>query len=150
MEVFPNEETISNEINFFSEEIDFVLSDESIIFKWILNTIQTENKNLQSVNYIFCSDVYLHKLNVEYLDHDTLTDVISFQNEIDPIEGDIFISIDRVKANAEELKQSFLRELHRVIIHGILHFCGYKDKTDEEARIMRVKEEFYLGELDVE
>jgi len=150
MEVFPNEETISNEINFFSEEIDFVLSDESIIFKWILNTIQTENKNLQSVNYIFCSDVYLHKLNVEYLDHDTLTDVISFQNEVDPIEGDIFISIDRVKANAEELKQSFLRELHRVIIHGILHFCGYKDKTDEEARIMRGKEEFYLGELDVE
>ena len=147
MEIFPNEENISNEINFFSEEIDFVLSDESIISEWILNTIQSEQKTLQSVNYIFCNDTYLHKLNVEYLNHDTLTDVISFQNEIDPIEGDIFISVERVKANALELKQPFHRELHRVIIHGMLHFCGYKDKTVLEARVMREKEGFYLGAL---
>ena len=149
MEVFPNEENIVNEINFFSEEIDFVLDNPALISDWILNTIQTEKKQLQSVNYIFCNDTYLHQLNVEYLNHDTLTDVISFQNEINPIEGDIFISVERVKSNAKSLNQPFHKELHRVIIHGMLHFCGYKDKTPDEALLMREKEDFYLRRLDM-
>jgi len=93
----------------------------------------------------FCSDKYLHQLNVEYLQHDTLTDIITFPYNDPPIvHSDIFISIDRVRENAKELHVSFEQELHRVIIHGILHLCGYKDKTKEEAKLMRQKEEAML------
>jgi probable rRNA maturation factor len=94
---------------------------------------------------VFCDDHFLHKLNVEFLDHDTLTDVISFDYSIGKeIHGEIFISIERVKENAKEFNQSFEQELSRVMVHGILHYCGYKDKLPTDANVMRSKEEFYL------
>jgi len=97
---------------------------------------------------VFCDDDYLHKLNVEFLNHDTLTDIISFDYSVGKvIQGDVFISVERVAENAIEYKVSFLEELHRVIVHGILHYCGYKDKTEKDAVLMRSKENYYLSTL---
>ncbi|MEJ6675716.1 MAG: rRNA maturation RNase YbeY, partial [Polaribacter sp.] len=99
------------------------------------------------VSYIFCDDEYLHKLNLEFLEHDTLTDIISFDNSLgNQINGDIFISVERVKENANSFNASFENELHRVIIHGILHYCGYKDKTKKDADLMRSKEDAALSQ----
>jgi probable rRNA maturation factor len=127
------------------EDIDFQLPNEHPLSIWIEKTIIEEKKELGAVSYIFCSDDYLHQMNVEYLDHDTLTDVITFPYNDNPIEGDIFISIDRVKDNAHDLNIPFENELHRVMIHGILHLCGYRDETDEEETEIRQKEDKYLG-----
>ncbi|MDO5969141.1 rRNA maturation RNase YbeY [Flavivirga aquimarina] len=135
-------------INFNYEEIDFSLKNEERISNWITNTISEEAYKLEEINYVFCDDKYLHKLNVEFLNHDTLTDIISFDYSVGKlIQGDIFISIERVKENAMDFSVSFEEELHRVIIHGILHYCGYKDKTDSEAKVMREKENHYLKQL---
>lgn len=131
------------------EDIDFQLPNEAPLSIWIEKTIQSEGKKLGNVSYIFCSDNYLHEMNVEYLEHDTLTDVITFPYNKAPIEGDIFISIDRVKDNAQDLGVSFDIELHRVMIHGVLHLCGYKDETDEEEALMRQKEDEYLAQLNI-
>ncbi len=131
------------------EDIDFQLADEEPLSIWIEKAIESEGYELGTISYIFCSDDYLHQMNVEYLEHDTLTDVITFPYNDDPIEGDIFISIDRVKDNAEDLGVSFQAELHRVMIHGVLHLCGYSDETDEEETEMREKEDGYLGALDL-
>ena len=125
----------------FNYETDFKLSDEKIIQDWIANCIQKEGFELGEINYIFCDDAYLHKLNVEFLQHDTLTDIISFDYTMGKlIGGDIYISVERVEENAKDFKVSFLEELHRVIIHGVLHYLGFKDKTEEEKEIMRAKE----------
>jgi rRNA maturation RNase YbeY len=125
----------------FYTETDFTLSDPEKISSWISEIIKNENHELGEVSYIFCDDAYLHKLNVQFLDHDTLTDVISFDNSLgDQIHGEIYISVERVRENAKEFSESFEDELHRVIIHGMLHFCKYKDKTEEEALLMRTKE----------
>ncbi|MCB4807276.1 rRNA maturation RNase YbeY [Tamlana sp. 62-3] len=130
----------------FNYETDFKLSSEEDISKWILETITLENHSLEEVNYVFCDDEYLHKLNVEFLNHDTLTDVISFDYSVGKqISGDVFISIERVADNAKDFNVSFDVELKRVIIHGILHYCGYKDKTDDDAKLMRSKEDEYLA-----
>ena len=123
------------------EDLDFQLVNQNLLSSWIENTIETEGATLGAVSYIFCSDEYLHKLNIEYLDHDTLTDILTFPYNRSPLEGDIFISIDRVEDNARELNLSFENELHRVIIHGVLHLCGYLDETDEEEALMRQKED---------
>jgi rRNA maturation RNase YbeY len=123
------------------EDIDFELQNTEGVTKWIEQVIALEKKRLGGISYIFCSDDYLHKLNVQYLDHDTLTDILTFPYNRSPIEGDIFISIDRVKDNAQDLNISFENELHRVIIHGVLHLCGYLDETDEEEEMMRKKED---------
>jgi probable rRNA maturation factor len=132
----------------FNYETDFKLEEEDNISIWISNTIQSENFKEGEINYIFCDDEYLHKLNVEFLNHDTLTDIISFDNSIGKtLHGDIFISIDRVKDNAMIFGNSFKEELFRVIIHGVLHYCGYKDKTNKDAELMRTKENFYLEQL---
>lgn len=129
-------------IQFFTEDIDFQLEQEDAIRNWIAKIITQEEKQLQLINYIFCSDAYLHELNVEYLQHDTLTDIITFQYSNLPIvEGDIFISIDRVRENAEAYAPNFEHELRRVIIHGALHLCGYGDKTPEEKKRMTEKED---------
>lgn len=129
------------EISFFYE-CDFSISNEEDYLKWIELVAASEKKDLGELNYIFCSDEYLHEINVKYLDHDTLTDIISFDNTIGNIvSGDIFISVDRVKDNAGIFDVSFENELKRVMAHGILHFCGYKDKTKEEKSLMRSKEE---------
>ena len=131
------------------EDIDFQLISQDSLSVWIEKTIETEGAILGAVSYIFCSDDYLHQMNVEYLNHDTLTDVITFPYNDNPIEGDIFISIDRVKDNAQDLNIAFNDELHRVMIHGVLHLCGYTDETDEQESEMRQKEDEYLKILIV-
>lgn len=129
----------------YNYEIEFSLSNEVAISKWISNVISLEGFKEGELNYVFCDDAYLHKLNVEFLNHDTLTDIISFDYTLGKlISGDLFISIERVKDNASDFKVSFEDELLRVIVHGILHYCGYKDKTQEDLKIMRLKENFYL------
>ncbi len=135
-------------IIFNIEEIDFEPQNTEGVIAWIEQVIRLEKKRLGNISYIFCSDDYLHKLNVEYLNHDTLTDILTFPYSRSPIEGDIFISIDRVRDNAKDFNLPFENELHRVIIHGVLHLCGYLDETDEEEAIMRKKEDEALLLLD--
>jgi len=139
-----SEEEASSEpsILFHEEDISFALSNELSYIKWIQSVIESESCHLQQLNYIFCSDPALLKVNIEYLDHDTYTDIITFPYASPPtIEGDIFISIDRIKENAKQFKQSFEQELMRVMIHGVLHLCGYGDKSSEEKKMMRAKED---------
>lgn len=133
-----------SKIHFFTEELDFQIADEEKYRLWILGAIARENQVAENINYIFCSDDYLLALNKEHLQHDYYTDVISFPYSTDPVEGDIFISIDRVKDNAVTLEVDFKKELSRVMIHGVLHFLGYGDKSEEEVVIMRTKEDEYL------
>ncbi|GAA3566369.1 rRNA maturation RNase YbeY [Snuella lapsa] len=129
----------------FNYETAFKLKDEERLSAWISGVIDVEGFKEDEVNYIFCDDDYLHKINVEFLKHDTLTDIISFDYSVGKIiQGDVFISVDRVKDNAEDFKVSFDEELRRVMVHGVLHYCGYKDKSDEEASLMREKENHYL------
>lgn len=142
-----DEETSS--ISFFSEDIDFEPQNTDKIIPWIEHTIEKYTCNLSFINFIFCSDDYLHQLNVNYLDHDTLTDIITFPYTTPPqIEGDIFISIERVRDNASTFKVSFEEELLRVIIHGVLHLCGFKDKTPAEKEEMNQKENEALGHFE--
>lgn len=124
----------------------FHLNNEAKISSWIEFVIHQENKELGEINYIFCEDNYLLDINIKELKHNTLTDIISFDYTVgEIISGDIFISTQRVEENAIELGNSFINELHRVIIHGVLHYCGYKDKTDDEKALMRSKEDYYLS-----
>jgi len=133
----------------FNYETDFQLEQEDIVADWIQNVISDEKRKEGEINYIFCSDDYLHKLNVEFLNHDNLTDIISFDNAVGKeLHGDIFISIERVDENAKKFGVSFLNELHRVMVHGILHYCGYKDKSKYDSQVMREKENFYLKTFD--
>ena len=130
----------------FNYETEFSLHEESTFSDWISNTILNEDRKEGVINYIFCDDDYLHKLNVKFLNHDTLTDIISFDYSVGKkLHGDIYISIERVKDNAKDFEVPFIDELKRVIIHGILHYCGYKDKSDDDAELMRSKEDFYLN-----
>jgi probable rRNA maturation factor len=134
-------------INFFKENITFRFNKREEISLWIKMVIKKEGKSLENLNFIFCNDSYLRKINKEFLQHDYNTDIITFDNstEKEKIEGDIFISAERVKVNAKEYKTSFADELHRVIIHGILHLCGYSDKSEKSQKEMRVKEDQYLS-----
>ncbi len=136
-------------ISFFSEEIDFELSDQEKISNWLELAIGEHDKELVEISYVFCDDEYLHKINVEYLNHDTYTDIITFDNSESEseIESDIFVSVERVKENAKEFGVSFEQELHRVLIHGLLHLLGFKDKTEAESIEMRKQEELWLGKL---
>jgi len=132
-------------INFYSEN-DFKLQNSNELAAWISRVIEVEGFEEGEISYIFCNDDYLHKINVEFLSHDTLTDIISFDNSIGKqIHGDVYISTERVQDNAENYNALFIDELHRVIIHGVLHYCGYKDKLEEDATKMRDKEEQALG-----
>jgi probable rRNA maturation factor len=134
-------------IEFFSEDIDFELDNADQISDWIADIIEAHEQELSNLTYVFCSDDYLHQINVEYLDHDTLTDIITFNNadEDGIVEGDVFISVDRVRDNASELQIPFHDELHRVIIHGVLHLLGFKDKSEEDAELMRKQEDSSLS-----
>ncbi|WP_420571220.1 rRNA maturation RNase YbeY [Kordia sp.] len=135
----------------FHYETQFELPNEAQIEQWISKVIASEDKKEGEINYIFCDDEYLHKLNVEFLNHDTLTDIISFDNSLgNQLHGDIFISIERVADNAKDFKVSFEEELRRVMIHGVLHYCGYKDKTDTDQEVMTSKENEKLGMFHVE
>lgn len=129
----------------YNYKTNFILEDENATSKWILSCLESDFK-IGELNYIFCDDSYLHKLNLQFLQHDTLTDIISFDYTLGSIiSGDIFISIDRVKENAKDFNVSFYNELHRVIIHGVLHYMGYKDKTEEDKKAMRSKENACLS-----
>jgi rRNA maturation RNase YbeY len=134
-------------IEFFSEDIEFELNNPEQVSEWIATVIEQHGQELSNLTYIFCSDNYLHEINVAYLDHDTLTDIITFNNadEDGTVEGDVFISIDRVRDNSAELGTSFEDELHRVIIHGVLHLLGFRDKTEEEGKLMRKQEDSSLS-----
>ncbi|MBL0736240.1 rRNA maturation RNase YbeY [Flavobacterium sp. GN10] len=135
----------------FNYETDFTLGDEQAFSEWLSAVIVSEGKNEGEINYIFCDDEFLHKINVEYLDHDTLTDIISFDYTVgNELNGDIFVSVERVADNAKDFNVSFAEELKRVLSHGILHYCGYKDKTDEDAQLMRAKEEEKMKMFHVE
>ena len=127
-------------IEFYSET-DFKIEDTKALSHWISEIILHENHELGDLTYVFCDDAYLHKLNLQFLNHDTLTDIISFDNSLGKqIHGEIYISVERVKENAGTYQVAFLEELHRVIIHGVLHFCGYKDKTKKQQETMSRKE----------
>ena len=137
-----------------SESLEFHFQDykefpfpEEPIRKWILFLIKNENLKAGVLNFVFCSDDFLSSMNTEYLQHDTLTDIITFDysNDFESISGDIFISIDRIKENADNFAQPFLNELCRIIAHGALHICGYGDKQDDEKAVMQGKEDYYLS-----
>jgi len=134
-------------INFFEEDIHFKLKDKTKVKTWVKATIEAEGYKLQELNYIFCSDEYLLSINRQYLDHDTYTDIITFDNSDKEkvIEGDIFISIDRIRENAAKFSTGETNELHRVVIHGALHLLGYQDKTAESKKLMTSKEDQYLS-----
>lgn len=135
----------------FNYENEFNLENEEDFANWLSSVIVSENKKEGEINYIFCDDDYLHKINVEYLDHDTLTDIISFDYTMgNEISGDIFVSVERVQDNAIDFKVSFEEELKRVLVHGLLHYCGYKDKSEEDALLMRSKEDEKITMFHVE
>ncbi len=137
-------------INFFSENITYKLKDKRKIQKWIKLVIEGEKKKAGDINYIFCDDAFLGEMNIKYLNHDTLTDIITFnynEESENSINGDIYISIDRVKENSVEYNVPFNTELDRVIIHGVLHLLGFKDKTKADKKTMREKEDNSLSLL---
>jgi rRNA maturation RNase YbeY len=145
--ILPEDDTpeASDLIQYYSEDIDFDLADPGTITSWLQEVVRRENQKLAELAFVFCSDEYLHRLNMEYLQHDTYTDIITFPYADPPVvSGDIFISIERVRENSLAFSTSFERELLRVIVHGVLHLCGYKDKTDEEEKLMREKEQACL------
>lgn len=124
------------------EEIDEITLDTEKVEKWYALVCEKESKELGDISLIFCSDEYLLDVNRKYLDHDYYTDIITFDyTEGDVVSGDLFISVDRVKDNASELNLSFEEELKRVMVHGVLHLCGYMDKTEEDELVMRKKED---------
>lgn len=126
----------------FNYETDFLLDNEVAYESWLSNVIVSEEKKEGEINYIFCDDEYLLEINQQYLNHDTLTDIISFDYSIgNELHGDIFISIERVRENALDFAVSFEEELRRVLVHGVLHYCGYKDKSEQDEQVMRSKEE---------
>jgi probable rRNA maturation factor len=138
----------NNQINFFTEDIDFVLKSKTILRAWVRDSVVEEGYTISVLNFIFCSDAFLLKINIDYLKHNFLTDIITFDtgdgiiNKI--ISGDLFISIDRIKANAFSLNKLFSDELHRVMIHGVLHLMDYKDKRKIDKFKMTEREDFYL------
>ncbi len=135
-----------SEIHFFQEETRFKLPHPRITSRWIHTVVELEQNSVVAISFIFCSDNYLKKINQEYLAHDTFTDVITFDYS-DPtgVQGDIFISVHRVEENALKFQTQFDDELHRVMVHGVLHLLGYSDKTKAAQSLMRKKEDAYLS-----
>jgi rRNA maturation RNase YbeY len=133
----------SESILFFSDGIQFTLRDKAKVRAWLQQIAASHKKKIEGLNYVFVSDEKLLEMNVQFLDHDTLTDIITFQNDAPKgsLSGDIFISVDRVADNARSFGQSRNDELCRVMAHGLLHLCGFKDKSEKDARIMRSQEE---------
>ncbi len=129
-------------ISFFSESVEFQLIDKTRYSQWIAELIKQQGKILGEISYIFCSDDYLHELNLAHLNHDTLTDIITFDyTHAGIISGDLFISVDRVKENAASFQVDFLLEMKRVMAHGVLHLIGFNDKTTAEKKVMRKEED---------
>jgi rRNA maturation RNase YbeY len=135
----------------FNYETEFELANEEVFSNWISQVILSESKKEGDINYIFCDDEYILEINKQYLNHDYFTDIISFDYSVgNELHGDIFVSVDRVRENASDFNVTFDEELKRVVIHGILHYCGYKDKSEEEERIMRQKEDEKIKMFHVE
>ena len=135
----------------FNYETEFELTNETEISNWLSQVILSEKKKEGDINYIFCDDEYLLQINEQYLNHDTLTDIISFDYSVgNELHGDIFISVERVADNAIDYKVTFDEELKRVLVHGVLHYCGYKDKTEQDEELMRKKENEKLQLFHVE
>ena len=135
----------------YNYETDFELSNEDQISSWLSKVILSENKKEGDINYIFCDDEYLVEINQQYLNHDTLTDIISFDYSVgNELHGDIFISVERVLENASDFNVTFEEELKRVLVHGVLHYCGFKDKSAEDEKNMREKENEKLKMFHVE
>lgn len=134
-------------ISFFNEDIDFKLSNQRKTRDWITKVVKREGYTLIHINYIFCSEEYLHGINIDHLSHDTYTDIITFDqsDNAQDIEADIYISVDRVRENAKSFKFTFDHELRRVMIHGVLHLMVYSDKTPEETEVMRKREDSSLS-----
>jgi rRNA maturation RNase YbeY len=134
-------------IEFFTEDLDFALDCPEEVRGWIIATVDHEGFAVDSLSFIFCSDAHLLGINQQYLEHDTFTDIITFpyHEEERRIQGDVFISVERVQENATTYGVPFERELHRVIIHGVLHLLGYVDGSDADKAFMRKKEDFYLA-----
>ena len=139
-------------INFFYEEVDFKLKQKTSIIQWIKSVIASEsNLNVSTINYVFCSDSFLHSINVQYLKHNTLTDIITFNNSENDndLDADIYISVDRILENSSKYNTTLEKELHRVMIHGVLHLLGYSDKSSSERKAMRKKENECLTLLNI-
>lgn len=139
------------DIQFFSEDIDFTLKEKQKVRQWIGATIRAEGfRRVGELSFVLCSDAYLLEINRQYLDHDTFTDIVTFDSSEDEgvIAGDIFISVERTMENAKKFNVSERDELHRVIIHGILHLCGYYDKKKEDKTLMTEKEDYYLAKRE--
>ena len=135
-----------NPISFFKQDIAFRLNKKEQLCKWITSAAKKEGFEIVELNYVFCSDPYLKKMNVKFLNHNYFTDIITFDNSMvkKKIVGDIFISIDTVRFNAKQYATTFDNELHRVMIHGLLHLTGYKDKSPADQKKMRMMEDFWL------
>ncbi|RMB63203.1 rRNA maturation RNase YbeY [Dokdonia sinensis] len=130
----------------FHSENNFEFEESAFAKAWLEKVIAAEEKELGEINYIFCDDEYLHKINMDFLNHDTYTDIISFDySQGAVLSGDIYVSTQRVEENAKTFKAAFKEEFFRVLVHGILHYCGYKDKTEDQAKEMRDKEDYYLN-----
>jgi len=139
-------------INFFTEEVRFQLKQKRLIRTWLQEVCQINNQTIDSLNYIYCSDKYLLEVNQTYLDHNYYTDIITFDNRDEsdsPIVADLFISIDRVRENAKAEKTGFDKELHRVMVHGLLHLLGQNDKTTSQKEEMTKREEASLSLLQI-
>lgn len=135
---------------FFNEDKNFSLSQPGHFTQWLHEVAENEGFVIREVNYIFSSDPYVHQINLQYLNHDFFTDIITFDYVKEHyLSGDIFISIDRVEENAQTYQTSFQQELSRVMVHGLLHLCGYPDATNDEKELMREKEDHYLRKLEL-
>jgi len=133
-------------ISFSTVEIEYNLKNKLKVKTWVKTILETEGKVAGEITYVFCNDEYLGSMNEKYLKHNTLTDIITFDySEKGKYSGDIFISLERIKENAGSFNTTFDAELGRVMAHGVLHLSGYKDKTPEDKKVMRSKEDFYLS-----
>lgn len=136
-------------VHYYYEDIDFEIANGEKLAVWITQTAVAEGLDFHNTSYIFCSDEYLYEINMEYLNHDDYTDVITFPYADNRVEGDVFISIERIRENAQQLGVTFEAELHRVMVHGALHLCGHTDKSTEQRAAMTEKENFYLQKLNL-
>lgn len=138
----------TGKVKFFTHGQNYLPKNRLVLRKWIVDVVKNENKTFEEISFIFCTDEYIYNLNVNYLQHDTRTDVITFDyTEGNCISGEIYINVDMVKENAKTYGCSFADEIHRVMVHGVLHLLGYKDGSKSDKEIMTKKEDFYLSKL---
>ena len=137
---------MKSSIRFIFEDVSFSLPSRTLLKQWISICVSTDNKSIDELNIVFCSDAYLLDINRKFLSHDYLTDIITFPYSAtkEPIKAEMFISYDRIKENAKDFDVARLTELHRVIAHGVSHLLGYPDKTKKQKEVMKAKEDYFL------